>query len=843
MRALSYRFRTELRAGWRRWLLLAVVAGVVAGSVLALAAGARRTDSAHDRFLAAQRAYDVVVGSCAPRESDAFPAQTRCFDDLARLPAVAGASTISLLPAHVETADGRFVQPDPDPCYSGPGQVELVGASPPFGTAEQKYRFVEGRAADPGAPHEVVISEEMARRLDLGPGSELRVRLFAGGECQAGPASALPPVTVRVVGVQLSPGEVAPPSGFYLQSVAVTPAFMDSVGEGSHTELLALRLRPETSVEDLRAEARHAGADIEIVLDQARTTEAVDRGIRPVTVSLAVLAAMLALAGAAVVGQLLVRQAWLDSGDAPTLSALGLNRAQRTGLGLVRAGVIGVGAALVAVAVALAASPLLPVGLARRVEPNRGLDLDSTLVGVGALVSLAFIVAVGGVAAWLASAATVRTAAQKGPATRRGLASAAARAGFRPTVVSAMRLALERGSGASAVPVLSSFLGLTIAVAAVAGALTFGAGLAQLRDSPRLIGWNWDIVLLYPEDPEDNEPSAAVVTADDARARRMLAMHPGVDDYAVGTFWPPFPTAGRIGPDRLAVDGFIGFDGAAAFGPSVIDGRKPSAANEVLLGPRTLDALGLHIGEDVEVVGQSWEGPPVERTARVQIVGTGVVPLSEQFGEGAAMTLDGLARLNREVAAGGAVYVRLAPGADADAVADAFRAAFTRDRGSTVQVFGGLEDADASGVAPLLDVLENLEEIDAVSGLFAVLMGLMAAAVLGHVLVNATHERRRDLAVLRAFGFSRRQVVDTVGLQAAIYVVVALAVGVPVGLAVGRFVWRLYASFLGVVPDPVTPWSAFAAVATAALLVALLVASTPAWRAARRPPADALRAE
>jgi ABC-type antimicrobial peptide transport system permease subunit len=130
-----------------------------------------------------------------------------------------------------------------------------------------------------------------------------------------------------------------------------------------------------------------------------------------------------------------------------------------------------------------------------------------------------------------------------------------------------------------------------------------------------------------------------------------------------------------------------------------------------------------------------------------------------------------------------------------------------------------------------------------VSGLFAVLMGLMAAAVLGHVLVNATHERRRDLAVLRAFGFSRRQVVDTVGLQAAIYVVVALAVGVPVGLAVGRFVWRLYASFLGVVPDPVTPWSAFAAVATAALLVALLVASTPAWRAARRPPADALRAE
>src|SRR5688572_18647505 len=61
MTAVSYRFRAELRTRWRAWLALALLVGLAGGAVLALAAGARRTDTAYSRFLSAQNAYDALV--------------------------------------------------------------------------------------------------------------------------------------------------------------------------------------------------------------------------------------------------------------------------------------------------------------------------------------------------------------------------------------------------------------------------------------------------------------------------------------------------------------------------------------------------------------------------------------------------------------------------------------------------------------------------------------------------------------------------------------------------------------------------------------------------------------
>jgi hypothetical protein len=44
--------RAGFRSGWRGWLALALLLGVISGVVLAAAAGARRTDSAYPRLLA-----------------------------------------------------------------------------------------------------------------------------------------------------------------------------------------------------------------------------------------------------------------------------------------------------------------------------------------------------------------------------------------------------------------------------------------------------------------------------------------------------------------------------------------------------------------------------------------------------------------------------------------------------------------------------------------------------------------------------------------------------------------------------------------------------------------------
>ena len=64
--------------------------------------------------------------------------------------------------------------------------------------------------------------------------------------------------------------------------------------------------------------------------------------------------------------------------------------------------------------------------------------------------------------------------------------------------------------------------------------------------------------------------------------------------------------------------------------------------------------------------------------------------------------------------------------------------------------------------------------------------------------MTAIGRRRRDLAVLKTMGFVRRQVTITVAWQATAMVAIALLVGMPIGVALGRWAWTLLAGQLGV---------------------------------------------
>src|SRR5438093_7191774 len=61
MRAVVAVVAHELRTRWRAWVGLALLVPFAGGCVLTAAAGARRTDSAYQRFLVASRASDVLV--------------------------------------------------------------------------------------------------------------------------------------------------------------------------------------------------------------------------------------------------------------------------------------------------------------------------------------------------------------------------------------------------------------------------------------------------------------------------------------------------------------------------------------------------------------------------------------------------------------------------------------------------------------------------------------------------------------------------------------------------------------------------------------------------------------
>jgi hypothetical protein len=118
-----------------------------------------------------------------------------------------------------------------------------------------------------------------------------------------------------------------------------------------------------------------------------------------------------------------------------------------------------------------------------------------------------------------------------------------------------------------------------------------------------------------------------------------------------------------------------------------------------------------------------------------------------------------------------------------------------------------------------------------------------AVAALALALFASVRRRRRDLALLKTLGFTRRQLAGAVAWQATVVAVVGLVIGGPLGIAAGRWLWTLFAHQLSAVPDPVIPASSIALAALVALILANLVAALPGLQAARTPAALLLRAE
>jgi hypothetical protein len=82
-----------------------------------------------------------------------------------------------------------------------------------------------------------------------------------------------------------------------------------------------------------------------------------------------------------------------------------------------------------------------------------------------------------------------------------------------------------------------------------------------------------------------------------------------------------------------------------------------------------------------------------------------------------------------------------------------------------------------------------------------------------------------------------------VAWQTTTLVVLALAIGVPLGVALGRWAWTAYADNLGAVASAQVPPLPILLAVPVALLFANAVAAVPAWLAARTSPATVFHAE
>ena len=228
----------------------------------------------------------------------------------------------------------------------------------------------------------------------------------------------------------------------------------------------------------------------------APVVDKADRSLKPISIALGVFGGVALLAALLIAAQLIARRLRAEADDVAVLRALGAGPADTILDGLIGLeGAILLGT-LLAGALAVAMSPLAPLGPVRSVYPARGVSFDWTVLGFGMLIMVTLLSAVALLLAYAAAPHRVALRPRVRSSTGTQAVAALARAGLSAPGVVGVRMALQPGEGRSAVPVRSMLLGSSLAVALVVTTLTFGNSLQTLVSNPPLYGWNWT---LHPE--------------------------------------------------------------------------------------------------------------------------------------------------------------------------------------------------------------------------------------------------------------------------------------------------------------------------------------------------------
>ena len=226
-----------------------------------------------------------------------------------------------------------------------------------------------------------------------------------------------PSSTFTIVGIVRRPldlGDRAATGGV----VVLTPAF-DRLAAGRigvFSDVLRVRTtggrrdvpRVQATAEHVFGDSLFASTDLESENDGAADA------INVLSLALWLFAGVTAIVGAVAIAIILTREIAQTGVDQTTLQSLGMTRGVRTMAGAFVAGVVALIGIAMAVGLALAISPLFPVGGARLADPEVGFHADFVVIGIGVIVLFAFILTVGVGAARRAS----RVSGSRGKAPR-----------------------------------------------------------------------------------------------------------------------------------------------------------------------------------------------------------------------------------------------------------------------------------------------------------------------------------------------------------------------------------------------------------------------------------------
>ncbi|MGH9276300.1 MAG: ABC transporter permease, partial [Acidimicrobiales bacterium] len=556
---------SELRRSWRRLLGIALVVVVGGGSVMLALAGARRADTAFERFRTSVDDGHVFVGI------DEAPGRVGELDALPTVEAVAPFGYVAIGPVDAPVEAG----------IEGGGFASLDGR---WLYDVQRPRVLGGQMPDADAGTQMVVNEVFAEMFgatagDVVPMEAATSDAFAG----VGDPAAVVAVDVQVaavvrtvldIGVNVGGPTVYFPPGFlrahpdigYAQGFAMVRL---TDGDASFAEFE--RAASAAFAHEPSFTARLASAE-------SRTIE---RALGVQVTALIVVAAAIATAGAALLLQAITRWVRRTSESNHPLRSIGVNRGQRIAV-LAVPPLVAVSFSLaMAVGASVALSWLMPRGLARVAEPDPGLYADGALLAAVGLVVLLLATA------FLLSTATLATrVASQSLRKRAGRGERAVlwlqEAGASLPIVTGVRLALPSRTADRRFGSLASFAGLVIGLAALIAATAFGARLTEVAVDSGAWGTPFDLYAGI-----DGPGAASTMGGSEAAAI------PGIANVTTAHY------AEVVDLGETDAPGYGVHADEGQLSITAVEGRPPAANTEVLLGVGTAEALHVGVGDTV----------------------------------------------------------------------------------------------------------------------------------------------------------------------------------------------------------------------------------------------------
>ena len=839
----------------QRGALIALVVLVAIGGGAAIAAFsiASRTDRAYPDYLRRSAVDELVVN---PRF-----VTDRLIGTLRATPGVQTVVSDVLLNASLnDSSPGTLAESVSD-------TTAVVASLDGRYVSRDRPVVTHGRMIRSGA--EAFLSESASRHLGLGVGDQLSVTFWPSMPSDAPTDVVVQPIAtqqVRIVGVGVFADEVLRDELYPRRRVLISPDVAGPYiclpkqpertdqrpieelvdlffppGCSSDARLFSIKVRGGDAGVDtvtsglnerladltnqLPTALRQAGAGFSVIPTiTAAERERIHQSLRPSVTTLRLLGIALAAATIVLAGLAVARSVRSLQDETRIWHELGLPRrstALALGLPAISACVAGVAAAAT---IGWAGAAFGPIGSARAVVHSPDWSAPpavAALIATGMFVALALVVT-----AIVVVVPRVRGAARRTDTASRltGLALASGKVPCATGVAAGLR---RRGGS------LGQLASLAVAVGLAVAAGVFSLNLLRVLDTPASFGWPYDVgvVINYGFDGADTAHIAEVLHRPDVAA------------WGVGVVSYQATIGGRTLP--MVAD----TEGLSNAGVSVVSGSLPRADHEIALGSVSAGQLGLHVGDDVTVETEFGQRqarvtglvvlPPVGAflSDRAEL-GNGVLTSGPFFtallqqGEAAANLPAGGLTTN----SGGFVGIDLRDGTDPDA----FVASLTTD----------LRNWDANQVQPFVFTspvhppqIADIGSMRAGPVLLAALIALGGIVGLVLALHRAARTRRHELAVLRALGCGRAEVRGSLRWQAISIAAVALVVGVPVGVVVGRLVWHSFAVGLGVAPSPRVAVLPLLLVGLVTLGVATIAATWPARVVARTSAATALRGE